>query len=53
VAFSPDAKTLAVGYGFYNRDSVGQVRLWDAASGAQIKAFDGPPRGRKQRRVPS
>jgi len=45
VAFSPDAKTLAVGYGFYNRDSVGQVRLWDAASGAQIKAFDGPRGG--------
>jgi WD40 repeat protein len=34
VAFSPDGKTLATASGDPRTDSVGEVRLWDAADGA-------------------
>ncbi len=42
VTFSPDGKSLAVGYGFYSRNSAGHVRVWDVATGKEIKSFPGP-----------
>lgn len=39
VAFSPDGKTLAVGYGF--RDGVSHVVLWDIETGRRITQFAG------------
>ena len=45
VAFSPDGKSLAVGYGDYSGDQVGRVKVWDVASGKEIKAFTGPRGG--------
>ena len=45
VAFSPDGKSLAVGYGAYSGDQVGRVKVWDVASGTEIKAFTGPRGG--------
>jgi RNA polymerase sigma factor (sigma-70 family) len=37
IAFSPDGKTLAAGYG--NGESM--VRLWDMATGKELRKFDG------------
>ena len=45
VAFSPDGKSLAVGYGGYSGNQVGRVKVWDVASGKEIKAFTGPRGG--------
>ena len=45
VAFSPDGKSLAVGYGNYSGEQLGQVKVWDVASGKEIKAFTGPRGG--------
>jgi WD40 repeat protein/tetratricopeptide (TPR) repeat protein len=39
VAFSPDRKTLAVGYGF--RDGVSHVVLWDIETGRRMAQFAG------------
>jgi WD40 repeat protein len=45
VAFSPDGKSLAAGYGLFSGEQVGRVKIWDAASGTEIIAFDGPRGG--------
>jgi WD40 repeat protein len=45
VAFNPDGKSLAVGYGVYSGAEVGRVKVWDVASGTEIKAFTGPRGG--------
>ncbi len=45
VAFSPDGKSLAVGYGGFSGPQVGRVKVWDVASGKGIKAFPGPRGG--------
>jgi WD40 repeat protein/serine/threonine protein kinase len=45
VAFSPDGKRLAVGYGVYSGDEVGRVKVFDATSGKELKAFTGPRGG--------
>jgi len=42
VAFSPDGKSLAVGYGFYSRSQAGKVKVWDVATGKEMKSFAGP-----------
>ena len=42
VAFSPDSKSLAVGYGSYSSTTLGKIKIWDVASGREIKAFPGP-----------
>ena len=45
VAFSPDGKSLAAGYGTYSSNQVGRAKIWDVASGKEIKAFPGPRGG--------
>ncbi len=45
VAFSPDGKSLAAGYGTYSGDQVGRAKLWDVASGKEKKAVTGPKGG--------
>jgi len=45
VAFSPDGKSLAVGYGHNSNAQVGRVKVWDVASGAELEAFTGPRGG--------
>src|SRR5207237_992746 len=45
VTFSPDGKSLAAGYGAYSGDQVGRAKVWDVASGKEIKAFPGPQGG--------
>jgi WD40 repeat protein len=45
VSFSPDGKSLAVGYGFYNGNQIGTVKVWDVASGEETKASPGPRGG--------
>ena len=39
VTFSPDARSLAVGYGNYSDNQIGRVKVWDVASGKEIRAF--------------
>jgi WD40 repeat protein/serine/threonine protein kinase len=41
VAFSPDGKLLAVGYGAYSADQIGCVKVFDATTGKELKAFAG------------
>ena len=36
VAFSPDGKSLAAGYGRYSSQDTGHVRLWDVATGTAL-----------------
>nr|WP_303652953.1 protein kinase [Paludisphaera mucosa] len=38
-AFSPDGKSIAVGYGYYSHTQTGHVKIWDVNSGEAIKAF--------------
>jgi WD40 repeat protein len=50
VAFSPDGRVLAVGFGFLSsRD--GGVRLYDAATGAELRRLAEVGRGRGVRAV--
>ena len=47
VAFSPDGKSLAVGYGLYSYSGgqLGRVKVWDVESGAELKVITGPRGG--------
>jgi WD40 repeat protein len=45
VTFSPDSKSLAVGYGSYSDEQIGRAKVWDVASGKELKAFTGPKGG--------
>jgi WD40 repeat protein/tRNA A-37 threonylcarbamoyl transferase component Bud32 len=46
VAFSPDGKQLAAAVGFYqggDKDNLGEVRVWDAATGQPVHTLRGHP----------
>ena len=44
VAYSPDGRLLATaGGGMYQRDTPGEVRLWDTATAKELMAFQAPP----------
>ena len=45
VSFSPDGQSLATGYGAYNGEQVGRVKVWHVGSGKEIKSFTGPKGG--------
>lgn len=45
VAFSPDGRSLIAGYGNYSGKQIGRVKVWDVASGNELKVFAGPPGG--------
>jgi WD40 repeat protein/tetratricopeptide (TPR) repeat protein len=45
VAFSPDRKSLAVGYGDYSGGQKGRVKIWDVRSGQELSALPGPTGG--------
>ncbi len=45
VAFSPDGQWLVAGYGSYSGRQAGRIKVWEAASGKEIKVFAGPRGG--------
>jgi WD40 repeat protein len=45
VAFSPDGQSLAVGYGLYSDSKIGKVKIWDVATGKEMKSSFAGPKG--------
>jgi WD40 repeat protein/serine/threonine protein kinase len=45
VAFTPDGRGLAVGYGSYNSQNAGYAKVWDVATGRELFRLPGPAGG--------